>query len=472
MVGITSYGAYVPLLRLSRDVIAAAWGTGSMGGERSVASYDEDSITMATEAVSDCIAGGERDKIDGLLFASTTSPYKEKLCATVVATVADLRRDVITGDYANSLRAGTSALRAALDAIKAGSAKNLLVVVSDCRLGYPRSSEEQTFGDGAAAFLIGDSGVAVTVEGSYAISDELVDVWRTDKDQFVNTWEGRWVIGEGYTHSMREAISGLMKRQGLGPKDFAKAILYGPDARSHRALAQDLGFDPKSQLQDGLFNTMGTTGAAHALMMLVAALETSKPGDRLLLASYGDGADAMVLRVTEDIQKIKGRRGIKGHLEPKKLLPKYQKYLNYRGLVEVAPEPPERVESAATIMWRDRNWVMSCHGSKCKRCGMVSFPIQRVCHGCQSRDEYEEVRLSDKRGKVFTFSLDNLAASIEAPVIHTIVESEEGAARIYCMMTDVDPKEVKVGMSVEMTFRKIREAKGFHNYFWKCRPAR
>ena len=89
MVGITCYGAYVPLVRLSRDVVAAAWGTSSIGGERSVASYDEDSITMATEAVADCLAGMQRDKIDGLLFASTTSPYREKLCATVVAMVED-----------------------------------------------------------------------------------------------------------------------------------------------------------------------------------------------------------------------------------------------------------------------------------------------------------------------------------------------------------------------------------------------
>ncbi len=76
MAGIVSYGAYLPYFRLTRDTMAKAWGSRSSGGERTVANHDEDSLTMAMEAATDCLRGRDRSKIDGLFFASTTSPYK------------------------------------------------------------------------------------------------------------------------------------------------------------------------------------------------------------------------------------------------------------------------------------------------------------------------------------------------------------------------------------------------------------
>ena len=102
----------------------------------------------------------------------------------------------------------------------------------------------------------------------------------------------------------------------------------------------------------------------------------------------------------------------------------------------------------------------------------MAFPIQRICYTCQSKDDYDEVRLADKKGKVFSYSLDNLAGGPDAVTVHTMVESEEGAARIYCLMTDCDPQEIKVDMPVEMTFRRLRESRGYYDYFWKCRPIR
>ncbi|MBE9502124.1 MAG: hydroxymethylglutaryl-CoA synthase family protein [Chloroflexi bacterium] len=473
MVGITSFGAYIPLFRLSRDAIAKAWLRDSLGGERSVANSDEDSMTMAVEAAFDCLRGVERKNVDGLFFASTTAPYKEKQCSTLVAAVADMESEIITADYANCLRAGTNALRSALNAVSAGRARNILVAAADCRLGYPRSDFEQSFGDGAAALLVGDSGAIATLEESYSCSEEMLDVWRTDEDTFVRSWEGRWVLGEGYSANIQRATKEVMKRSRLEPKDFAKAIFPSPDTRTHRRLAQSTGFDIGSQVQDPLLAAVGHCGAAHSLMMLVAALEEAKPGDRILLTSYGDGADAFVFQVTEEIEKLEERRGVKGHIASKMSLPSYERYLSYRDIVGTVPSEPFRLFPSATVLWRDRNSTLRCHGSRCRRCGVVSYPIQRICINCRSKDDFEEVRLSDKGGKVFTFSSDNLAGRSDDPVVvQTVVESEEGAARIYCMMTDCQPSEVKVDMPVELTFRRIYEGAGFHNYFWKCRPPR
>ena len=475
MAGIISYGAYIPLWRLSRDAIAEAWGSGSIGGERSVANNDEDTVTMAVESAIDCLGGFERGDVDGLYFASTTPPYREKECATLVAAAADLNPEIVTADFGNSLRAATAAVRAALDAVNSGSAKNILVAASDCRTGYPRSNYEQSFGDAAAAVLIGDAAKpAVTIESSYSISNEMYDVWRLDKDTYVQSWEDRFIIEHGYTENMQKAISGLMNKQGISAKDISKAIFYAPTARSQQGLARNLGFDAKTQLQDLLISNIGISGCAHVLLMLVAALEEARPGDKLLVASYGSGADAFLLQVTDEIEKIEGNsRGVKGFLNSKKSLPSYSRYLSYRGLLEPQPGEPFRLFPAATTSWRERNWAIRMHGSKCKNCGTIHFPIERVCYICRSKDNYEEVRLSDKKAKVFTYTLDSLAGRSDDPTVPQLtVEFEVGNARSYIVMADCDPNEISIGTPVEMTFRRMYEGAGMYNYFWKCRPIR
>src|SRR5438128_7159221 len=208
MLGITSYGAYVPMLRLP---LAAIGGGGAKPGgpEKAVANWDEDSVTMAVAAAVDCLRGIDRSRVDGVLFASTSYPFKEKQAAAIVARALDLRRDVLTADVGDSLRAGTTALRAAVDAVKAGSAQRLLVVASETRMAAPRSAMEANLGDGAAAFLIGADEVAVGIRAGHAVADEIIDVWRTEGDPFVHAWEERFVVDHGYRHNVREVARGL-----------------------------------------------------------------------------------------------------------------------------------------------------------------------------------------------------------------------------------------------------------------------
>jgi 3-hydroxy-3-methylglutaryl CoA synthase/uncharacterized OB-fold protein len=466
MVGITSYGAYVPLFRLNREVLAKG-----ARGEKAICGFDEDSITMAVAAANDCLNGIDRGTIDGLYFATTTSPYKEKLGATIVAMAADLRQDIITADFAHSLKAGTSALRAAIDAVKAGSAKKVMVATADCRLGIPGSALEQNFADGAGALLIGDKDVAVTVEASYSVYNEILDVWRADGDTFVRSWEDRFSSTHGYLDSVREAVSGLMRKTNLSPKDFAKVVFYSPDARRYVELARRLGFDDKTQLQDALFAVLGNTGTAFPLMLLIAALEEAKAGDRILLASYGNGSDAFVLKVTEQIEKIRNRRGVKGHLASKKVITDYRKYLIWRGLLPQETIPgPIRFLSAPAV-WREREANLRLHGVKCQVCGTIQFPPQRVCTKCHTKDQFEPYRLSDKKAKILTFAMDYVTPAPELPIVTTTIDFE-GGGRMECYMTDLEVGQVKPGLPVEMSFRKIIVKDGAHNYFWKSIPIR
>jgi len=466
MVGITSYGAYIPLFRLSREAIAKAG-----RGEKAICSFDEDSMTMAVAAASDCLNGIDCRTVDGLYFASTTSPYKEKLGAATVAMAADLRRDIITADFANSLRAGTAAFKSAIDAVKAGSAKQVMVTAADCRLGTPGSAFEQNCGDGAGALLIGDTDVAVTVEASYSVYNEMIDVWRADGDTFIRSWEDRFTLTHGYLEVVGEAVSGLMQKFNFSPGDFAKVVFYSPDARRYAELARSLGFDAKTQLQDSLFAVMGNTGAAYPIMLLVAALEEAKAGDRILLASYGNGSDAFVLKVTEQIEEIRDRRGMKGHLASKRLTTDYKKYLIWRGILpqETIPGPVGFLSAPAA--WREREANFRLHGVKCQVCGTVQFPPQRVCTKCHSKDQFETYRLSDKKARIFTFAMDYVSPAPELPTVTTTIDFE-GGGRMECYMTDREVEQVKPGLSVEMSFRKLFVKDGVHNYFWKSIPLR
>ncbi|MBI4332334.1 MAG: hydroxymethylglutaryl-CoA synthase [Chloroflexi bacterium] len=471
MAGIISFGAYVPLYRLSREHLARVWGGGVAPGEKAVANADEDSITMGVEAAIDCLGKTPRESIDAVYFATTSPAYLEKQSASIVAAALDLRSDIITADFDHSLRAGSSALRAALDAVAAGSAKKALVVVSEQRVPAPNTEYEGIFADGAAAFLVGDGDVAVQVEAVHSTSSDFLDLWRLPTDRFQRTWEDRFVVEEGYMKLIPEAVKGLLKKRELTVKDFNRAVFYGPDARRHAEIGRKLGFDPKTQCQDPMFDKLGQTGSALAPMMLVAALEQAKAGERVFLCTYGDGCDVFSLRTTDNITKVQDIRGIKKHLAAKSLLPNYGKYAKFRELMYWEAERRPADTSALTVLWRERNQLMRFHGSKCKVCGTVQYPMQRVCAECTAKDQYEEVKLADKQGILFTFSMDERAMVKDLPNVMGIVDFD-GGGRYYCIVTDRDPEKLEVGARMEMTFRNLHDGSGIHNYCWKARPVR
>jgi len=477
MAGITSYGAYIPYYRLPRNIINKAWSRTGGSGEKAVANYDEDAISMSVAAGLDCLRGIDPKTVDALFLATTTAPYKERQNSTIVATALDIRRDTRSADFTNCLRAGTNALLSALDSINAGSAKSVMVTAADTRLGGAAGENEQHFGDGAAALILGKDKVAIEVEASYTISDDMADNWRASDDTFVRTWEERFGLDEGYRKITAEAAAEVMKKCKLTPKDFAKACFYGPYTRRHAELGRVMGFQP-AQIQEPLLDTVGNTGTALPLMILVAALEEAKAGDRILLVSWGNGSDAIVLRVTEEIEKIRDRRGIKRHLQIQRKLENYEKYLRWRGLVPLeAAARPGKAPTSMSSLWREHRSALPLYGVKCQKCGTPQLFLDgsstrpRICLECHTRDEFEPYRFADKKGTVATFSHDFLALSQDPPNTITVVDFEGGGRGAF-EMADRDPEECKVGMGVEMTFRRIFFDKGVHNYFWKCKPLR
>jgi len=467
MIGITSIGAYVPVWRLDKSTIARHF-----RGEKAVANFDEDAITMAVAAGMKALDGADRSDISALYFASASSPYREKMAATLIGSAMDLPREIRAVDMSHSTRGGTAAVLAAMVSVKAGSAKQAMVIASDMRPGKPGSNHEQNFGDGAASLVIGDTDVAVSIEDSCSVSNEMMDMWRGEDEEYVRSWETRFYVTQGYMKTMGEAIGGLMKKTGIKPQDIAKAVIYSPDGRSVAGLAKSMGFDPKGQLQDLLFMAMGNTGTPYCLQLLVAALEDTKPGDKILLASYGNGADAILLQVTDNIGKIKNRDIMKKMLESKKSVPDYITYLKWREILDTNPQHarPTPVASA-TNLWREHEGIIPFHGQKCTECGHVEWPPQRICSGCQTMDKFEPVRLSEKKATLFTHSKDVITSQVDLPLIYSVVNFE-GGGRMITTVTDKDVKEIHNGMDLEPTFRKLFHSEGHTNYFWKTMPIR
>ena len=468
MPGIIAYGAYIPKYRLGPET--AGW---DLPYQRAIANFDEDSVTMAVAAAQDCLHGRERAAVDGLIFATSTAPYAEKQGAAIIAAALDLRRDIFTADVSSGLRAGTTALQSALDAVAAGSARQVLVAVADSRQGPPRSETERNGGDGAAAFLVGKTGVIAERAGAYSLTDSIMDNWRSAGDAFVHSSEDRFATEQGLERLVTAGMTGFLEKHNLTPADIAKVALYAPDARRHRQLARRLGFQPE-QVQEPLFGQLGNTGAAFPLMLLTEALTAAAPGQLLLTVAYGDGSEILAFRATNAIAAAPpAGGGLAGYLESGRVLDNYETYAKWREVwtTDEAARRPAPAAPSAAALWREQDKNLRLYGGQCNRCGYIQYPMQRVCVNCRARDNATPIRLSDRPGELFTYSMDYIAGAVDTPLVVGAVDFK-GGGRIICMLTDREPAEVQVGMPVAMSFRKLRVVNGIHNYYWKAIPRR
>jgi 3-hydroxy-3-methylglutaryl CoA synthase/uncharacterized OB-fold protein len=443
MSGISAFGAYIPSSRLPVGK-----------GERAVASHDEDAVTMAVAAAQNALGELDRSAVDGVFFASTSAPYAEKQSAALIAQVLDLRRNIITTDFGGSLRAGVLALQSALDAVRAGSVTRALVLASDCRMAPPRTPLEGQLADAACAFIVDQEAAVARFESAHHFANEMLDVWRTDGDRFVRTWEERFIVDHGYRQNML-ALRPMMK-------DIARAALSGPDARAHAALCKALELGP-AQIVDPLFSRLGNAGCAFAPLLLAHALEAAKD-ERVLLASYGDGASALIFSASA--HRRPPRRTVEPQLARSRKLD-YETHRRARHL-EVGSDSASSGISA-TMHWRDREQDLALKAERCLKCGTLQFPRHRVCFRCRAQ-EFELQRLSDRRGKVMSFTFDHFHPSAESPTVAGVVEVD--GCRLYLMMTDCKPDELRVDLPVELTFRRIHEVGQKPNYFWKSTPVR
>lgn len=462
MSGIARYGSYLPYFRLTRAAIGAG------RGERTAASYDEDSVSMAVEAARDAVS--DASTISSVVFATTSPPYAEKLNAATIQAALGLPVGVRSVDLGGSSRMGLAGLLLGAD-VAAASGERALICAGDVVTGAPGGARESEAGDGAVAFVVGDDDEAIArFVGRASSTTEVLDVWRLPEEPFAKQWEVRFgaeILGPVIVDTATRAL----KVAGIEPTDLKTVMVDSTNARAAARLPAALGLKPE-QIADPLAATVGRAGTAQSGLLIARALDQASPGDRILVVSAADGCDALVLEVTDRIATGRPARSVDRWIGSKRSDLAYNSYLKWRGILPF--EPPRRPDPerpAAPPMHRHGAWKNAFVGSRCESCDAGHLPPQRVCVRCAAVDQMRAEPFADTPCKITTFTLDHLAYTLQPPVVAAVVDFD-GGGRFSCQLTDVDPQEVAIGDQLEMTFRRLFTAQGVHNYFWKARPRR
>lgn len=461
MRGILATAGYVPHFRLRHEAIAAVLGGTSRGAARAVANYDEDTTTMAVAAARSALSGRDLP-IGALWFATSTPTYLDKTNATAIHAAMRLERSVLAADMGGAMRSGIAAMFGALR-----STAPTLVVAADVRSGLPGSPDETVVGDGAAALLIGssdDGPLLAEVVGAASVTDEFLDRWRVPGEARSRQWEERF--GETrYVPLAREAAKLALENAGIDSSD--QVAITG----LHRRAVAVAGRDHGDLVRHDLADSIGITGTAHPLLLIADALESMQPGQTLLLVSLADGADALVLRMTDAVADHRAAPTVADQAAGGDDSLAYADYLSWRGLLD--KEPPRRPEPArmsASAAGRSADWKYGFVGSKDRDSGAVHLPPARVSFAGGAVDEMDPAPMADVPATVVTFTIDRLAWSPSPPTVFAVLDFD-GGGRIACEVTDVSPDDIRIGDRVEMTFRIVNRADGITNYFWKARPA-
>jgi 3-hydroxy-3-methylglutaryl CoA synthase/uncharacterized OB-fold protein len=465
--GIVSYGTYVPHARLRRAAVGAALGSGGGTGTRSVASYDEDSTSMGVEAARRAVgASPAAVHPAAVLFATTSPPYLDKTNANAIHAALGLDVHAAAYDMVGSVRSAIGALHAG-----ARASEPTLVVTADVRTGLPGGADESAGGDGAAAVLFGSDGVVAEILASAATSEEFLDRWRVPGEPASGQWEERF--GEAvYVPLAEEAVTDAMKKAGIGAGDVDHLIVTGVHARAARRVAKAIGA-PAEAAVDDLAAVIGNTGAAHPALLLGGVLDVAAPGSLIALVVLADGADVVLLRVTDAIAEHRERAAstLAAQLAAGDDSLSYSSFLTWRGMLHrEPPRRPDPVRPAGPPAHRRESWKFGFTASRCSACGTRHLPPARVCVSCEAVDQMTDERLADVGGTIVTYTVDRLAYSLNPPVVVAVIDFDDGG-RFQCEMTDVDPADVHIGDRVTMSFRRLFTAGGVHNYFWKARKA-
>ena len=478
-VGIHEFGGYVPIQRLKRKAIADAnaWFNPALRGlgkgERSICNWDEDSVTMAVEAARDALGGTGSGSIDAVYFASTTLPFQDRQNAGIIAEALHLGSELLTMDVAGSQRAGTTALTAALKA--AASGDRIIVAASEKRRTKAASPIELTAGDGAGALVIAEGDGAAKLLGRATHAVDFVDHYRGQDEAFDYVWEERWIRDEGYNKIVPAAVNAALANAGIEAGDVKHFIFPVAAGRVAAGLAKKLGI-PDAAVRDNLQGTVGEAGSAHAIVMLVHALEESKRGDIILVASFGQGCDALLFGVTDAVNDAKPAAGISGSITRRREEENYNRFLGINNLVNMEQGLRAEVDkqTGMTTLFRNKEMILSLVGGKCSECGTLQYPKSNVCANpnCGAVGSQEDQPFADMPAKLNSFTADSLTFSPDPPAYYGMVQFEDGG-RGMLDLTDVDPNsELEVGQPLRMVFR-IKEfdtKRGFRRYFWKATP--
>ncbi len=295
MVGIVGYGSYIPMHRIRVEEIAAQWGTdaesykkGLLVEEKSVPAPDQDTITMSVEAARRALARAEIDpvKIGAVYVGSESHPYAVKPSGTTVAEALAATPDIHCADLEFACKAGSEGMHIALRLVESGEMEYALAIGADTSQGAPGDALEYTASAGAAAYIMGDKDLIAVCEHTYSYMTDTPDFWRREH-QFYPQHAGRFTGEPAYFKQTLNCTKNILAKSGHKPEDFAFAVFHQPNGKFPTRAAKMLGFTSE-QIKTGLLcPKIGNTYSGSSPLGLTAVLDKAKPGDLVLMVSYG-----------------------------------------------------------------------------------------------------------------------------------------------------------------------------------------
>ncbi len=341
MAGIIGYGAYMPRYRIKVEEIAKVWGAdapsykkGLMLQEKTVPSPDQDAITMAVEATKYALKRAKIDpkRIGAVYVGSESHPYAVKPSGTVVAEAIGATPEAHCADFEFACKAGSEAMFVCMGLVDGGKIEYGLAVGSDTSQGAPGDALEYSAAAGAASFIIGKADGVAKVIDTYSYMTDTPDFWRRSYMHYPRH-AGRFTGEPAYFKHVLGCANGMMDKVGLKPADFAYAVFHQPNGKFPMRAGKMLGFK-KEQIEPGwLSPTLGNTYSGSSPMGLTATLDVAKPGDMILMVSYGSGSgsDGFVYEVTNKIEEVRNLAPkTREKLDGDKVYIDYGTYANYR----------------------------------------------------------------------------------------------------------------------------------------------
>ena len=307
MAGIIGYGAYIPRNRIRVEEIAKVWGAdapsfkkGLMLEEKSVPSPDQDTITMAVEAAKRALkrAGIDPREIGAVYVGSESHPYAVKPSGTVLAEALGATPDVHTADLEFACKAGTEGDvhrpepgPGGRGQVRPGRRRRHLAGRARRRAGVLGRGRRrgvhhrQGHSRGRGPRDVTRSRPTRRISGAASTST-------------IRSTAAGSPASPPTSSTSRARPEGIMAKAGMKPADFRYVVFHQPNGKFPLRVGEMLGFT-KKQIEPGwLVPKLGNTYSGASPLGLTAILDVAKPGDKILIVSYGSGAgsDAFIFQ--------------------------------------------------------------------------------------------------------------------------------------------------------------------------------
>jgi len=344
MVGIVGYGAYIPKYRIKVEEIAKVWGedaealkNGLLLEEKTVPFLDQDSVTIGVEEVQNALKRALIDprEIGAVYIGSESPPYAVKPSSSIIAEVIGAVPQVHTADFEFACKAGSESVFVCYGLVKAGLIKYGLGIGADTSQGAPHEALEYSAAAGGAAYIIGKDNTLADILETYSYTTDTPDFWRRD-GEFYPRHGGRFTGEPAYFKHVLASARGIMEKSGLKPSDFTYAVFHQPNGKFPLRAGKTLGFSMEQMEPGFVAPKVGNTYSGCSLLGLAATLDVAKPGDLILMTSFGSGAgsDSFILKAKDKIDKVRNFAPTVREMLEDKIYIDYGKYVRYRRMIK------------------------------------------------------------------------------------------------------------------------------------------